>query len=413
MKNFNYFLIILISLLALIAAIVYNSVYSGGPLAEAPEEIPIEEEVIINYLYELPSDSFLIEYGKVKNNQTFSVLLSSLGIPHERINAVIKKAAGIFDAHKFRAGNKYTVFYNNDSIKSASYFIYEKDPVEYVVFDFRDSLNAWNGYKDIDTLTRNFIGSIQTSLWNVFTGQGANPMVAIELSEIFAWTVDFFGLQKNDSFRIVYEEYFIEDISIGIGNVHGAYFRHLGRDFWAIPFYQDGKVDFFDADGSSLRKAFLKAPLTYSRISSRYSNSRLHPVLKIRRPHHGVDYAAPTGTPVVSIGDGVVTKAGYDGGAGNMVKIKHNNTYSTAYLHLSRYGKGIKTGAYVKQGDVIGYVGSTGLSTGPHLDFRFYRNGAAIDPLKVESPPVEPIKDVNIDSFIEKKALVMDMINSF
>jgi hypothetical protein len=138
MKNFNYFLIILISLLALIAAIVYNSVYSGGPLAEAPEEIPIEEEVIINYLYELPSDSFLIEYGKVKNNQTFSVLLSSLGIPHERINAVIKKAAGIFDAHKFRAGNKYTVFYNNDSIKSASYFIYEKDPVEYVVLDFRD-----------------------------------------------------------------------------------------------------------------------------------------------------------------------------------------------------------------------------------------------------------------------------------
>jgi len=176
----------------------------------------------------------------------------------------------------------------------------------------------------------------------------------------------------------------------------GAWFYHNETDFWAIPFVQGGERSFFDEKGNSLRKAFLKAPLRYSRISSGFSHSRFHPILKIRRPHHGVDYAAPAGTPVLTVGDGLVTGVGFQrNGGGNYVKIKHNSVYSTTYMHLSGFGRGVRQGAYVKQGDIIGYVGSSGLATGPHLDFRFYRNGSAVNPLSVEAPPVEPIHEEN------------------
>ena len=408
----SHIISLLLALLALLAVIIYNSVYKVGHDEVITLEEPEAEEIVINYIYNIPADSFRIERGKVKQNQPFSTLLYNLGVPHETINTSLGLASDIFDARRFRAGNNYTVFYTNDTLENTAYFVYERDPVEYIVFSFTDSISVWSATKDIDTIRQTFSASIQSSLWNALNEKGANPMVAIELSEIFAWTVDFFGLQRGDSFLIVYNEYFVEEERYGIGTIYGAYFRHMGRDFWAIPFEQDGQVDFFDADGSSLRKAFLKAPLRYSRISSRFSHSRMHPILKIRRPHHGIDYAAPVGTPVLSVGDGVVIKTGYDRGAGNMVRIKHNSTYSTAYLHLSRYGKGIKNGAYVKQGDIIGYVGSSGLSTGPHLDFRFYKNGHPVDPLRVESPPVEPVKQENLERFAMRKTEVIDLLNS-
>ena len=181
----------------------------------------------------------------------------------------------------------------------------------------------------------------------------------------------------------------------------------------AIPFIQDGKETYFDIDGNSLRKAFLKAPLQFSRISSRYSSSRLHPILRIRRPHFGVDYAAPVGTPVVSIGDGRIISATTENGSGKMVKIQHNSVYATAYLHLSRFGKGISPGVFVKQGDIIGYVGSSGLSTGPHLDFRFYQNGSPVDPLKVDAPPVEPVSEANNARFEKIKSVVLSLLGTF
>jgi murein DD-endopeptidase MepM/ murein hydrolase activator NlpD len=225
-------------------------------------------------------------------------------------------------------------------------------------------------------------------------------MLAIELSEIFAWSIDFFGIQRGDQYKVIYQESFVDSQSIGITKVMGAWFYHNDTDFWAIPFTQGGERSFFDEKGNSLRKAFLKAPLRYSRISSGFSHSRMHPILKIRRPHHGVDYAAPAGTPVQTVGDGVITAVGYQrNGGGNYVKIKHNSVYSTTYMHLSRFGKGIRQGVYVKQGDVIGYVGSTGLASGPHLDFRFYRNGSAVNPLRVEAPPVEPVEEENLAAY--------------
>ncbi len=377
-------------------------------LSEIPEEA-LPEPVLI-YRYGLPVDSFKIVSDKIRNNQLLSNILFDLGLSNAKINIAVKKGAGIFDVRKFKTGNSYLGFKSGDSL---SYFVYETDPVNYIVFQFKDSIRVWRGEKIIDTIRKNFTGSISTSLWNTFRDNSANPVLANVLSDIYAWSIDFFGLQAGDSLRVVYDEHFVDSISMGIGKVYGAWFRHMGTDFWAIPFEQDSMESFFDDQGKSLRKAFLKSPLKFSRISSRFSSSRMHPVLKIRRPHHGIDYAAPVGTPVNAIGDGIIMKTGNEGGSGNMIRIKHNSVYSTAYLHLRGYAKGIHTGSYVKQGDVIGYVGSTGLSTGPHLDFRFYKNGYSVDPLKVEAPSVDPVKPENLRKYEMVKEGVMGMLGSF
>jgi len=414
MKKINLEFIIVA--LVVVLSVVIAWFFSGTPsykkqLTNIPDSVSTPLE--IPSLYGLPVDSFLIGGGKVRTDMMLAGLLNNLGVSGDVINRLMQKTETVFDVRKFKAGNKYQTFSSLDSIHQLNYFVYEKDAVNFIVFKVSDSLEVWNGVKQIDTLRNTFSGRIQSSLWNTFADRGSNPMMANELSEIYAWTIDFFGLQVGDSLKVIYDEYFVDSVSIGIGKIHGAWFRSMNTDFWAVPFVQDSFESYYDDKGQSLRKAFLKAPLRFSRISSRFSNSRMHPVLKIRRPHHGVDYAAPVGTPVYSIGDGVVIQTGYNGGAGNMVKIKHNSVYSTVYMHLSKYASGIRQGGYVKQGDVIGYVGSTGLSTGPHLDFRFYKNGSPVDPLKVEAPPVDPIKKENIDSFNIVKQSVMKSLSGF
>jgi murein DD-endopeptidase MepM/ murein hydrolase activator NlpD len=212
---------------------------------------------------------------------------------------------------------------------------------------------------------------------------------------------------------VIYEEQFIGDKSMGISNIYGAEFDWSGSAIYAVPMIQEGKESFFDPDGNSLRKAFLKAPVRFSRITSGFSSGRMHPILKIVRPHFGVDYAAPVGTPVYSIGDGKVTSIGVEGESGRIVRIKHNSVYSTAYMHLSSFGKNVSTGAFVKQGDIVGYVGASGLATGPHLDFRFYKNGYAVDPLKVDAPPVEPVLEENKEKFGKIKTVVLSLLGTF
>jgi murein DD-endopeptidase MepM/ murein hydrolase activator NlpD len=228
---------------------------------------------------------------------------------------------------------------------------------------------------------------------------GIDISLAARLENIYAWTIDFFYLQKGDYFKVVYEEEFVEGESIGISRIKGATFSHGGKDFHALYFDQEGKPDYFDEAGNSLRKAFLKAPLQYSRISSRFSNSRFHPVLKRYKAHLGVDYAAPHGTPIMAVGDGIVQEATRRGGNGNFVKIKHNSMFATQYLHMSGFAKGIRPGVAVRQGEVIGYVGSTGLATGPHVCFRFWKNGQQVNPLAIEMPPSEPILDTLREQF--------------
>jgi len=358
---------------------------AGTELEEAEVHIP-------NTAYGIVIDSMVIYKDKIKKNQFLADILLKYDVDYQTIDLLTRNSnKEVFDVRRMRAGNKYTILCTNDSISSVQYFVYEETPTSYVVFDLRDSVHMHKGEKEIEIRTKTTAGVISSSLWNAMVENETNPNLTNELSEIYAWTIDFFGIQKGDSYKIVYDELYVEDQNVGIGKVHAALFKHAGHDYYSFYYIQDSTGDYFDEDANSLRRTFLKAPLHFKRISSKFSNNRLHPILKVRQPHHGVDYAAAYGTPVVAIGDGVVTYAAKKGANGNIVKIKHNGTYTTAYLHLSKFGKGIRSGTHVKQGDVIGYVGSTGRSTGPHLDFRFYRNGKAIDPLKVKSPPANPV----------------------
>ncbi|WP_303920376.1 M23 family metallopeptidase [Draconibacterium sediminis] len=392
--------------------VALSQLFSCAPKKAQQEETPLLDTVVEVKMpelkYGLPVDSFTLEMGKVKNNQYLSQILNARGVGMGTIDKIARKSRDVFDVRKIKSGENFCILSTLDSVPVAKYFVYENSPVEYTVFELTDTLGIYKGEKEVKTRQRTAHGVVETSLWNAMVDNGQDPMLALELSDIFAWTIDFFAIQKGDRFRVIYDEQFVDSVSIGIGEIYAVQFDHYGEDNYAFIFDQDDRWDYFDEQGKSLRKAFLKAPLKFSRISSRFSNNRMHPVLRIRRPHHGVDYAAPKGTPVMSIGDGtVVAKAYQKSGGGNYLKIKHNSVYTTTYMHLSGYGKGIHTGARVKQGQVIGYVGSTGLASGPHLDFRVAKNGSLVDPLKVKAPPVEPVKEENMTRYNAVKDSLM------
>jgi hypothetical protein len=382
-------------------------------IAPIPDSSLSDQQKAPILVFGIPSDSFNLIPGHIKPNGFLSQILLDHGVTMQEIDQVIKNSSAVFDVRKIKSGNNYTLFCDTDSLARARYLVYEHDPTTCYIFSFRDSLNITPFRKEIRKVIKYSSGTIETSLWDAMINGGMHPSLAFQLSDIYAWTVDFFWLQKGDSFKVIYEESFIDDKSLGAGRIFGAQFTWSGKTITAVPFIQDGKESFFEDDGNSLRKAFLKAPLSFSRITSRFSSSRMHPILRIRRPHYGVDYAAPIGTPVHAVGDGRVISATVENGSGRMVKISHNSVYSTAYLHLSRFGDGIRAGAYVKQGDIIGYVGSSGLSTGPHLDFRFYQNGYPVDPLKVVAPPVEPVSEANKGRFEINKSVVLSLLSTF
>lgn len=369
------------------------------------QEVKAPEPVM---LFKLPIDSFTVVPGQIRSGQNLSDVLVSKGISMTKIDEISKKSILTFDLRKMKVNNPYYFFMNKKIPSKVEYFIYEINPVDYVVYQLSDSLRIYKDKKPIITQIKTASGVITSSLWNTMKAQALNPMLAMDLSEIYAWSIDFFGIQKGDKFRVVYEENFVYGKSIGLGRIFAAQFVHANEDFYAFHFTQNNEDSYFDDKGKSLKKAFLKAPLKFSRISSSFSASRFHPVLKIYRPHFGVDYAAPTGTPVVSIGDGtVVAKAYQAAGGGNYLKIKHNSVYTTSYMHLSGYGPGIASGVRVRQGQVIGYVGATGLASGPHLDFRVFLNGSPVDPLKVKAPPTEPILDRNLKFYTTHRDSLM------
>lgn len=356
------------------------------------------------YKYGLPVDSFHIEIGTIGPNQHLSHILGSYGVAMGIIDQIARQSKEIFDVRKIRNGQKYAIFQTPDSIHETRFFVYENSATDFYVFELFDSLKVYRGENEIVRKLRTGYGEISSSLWNTMKDNNLDPMLALKLSDIFAWAIDFYAIQKGDQFRVIYDELLVDSAYIGIGDIYAVQFDHAGSENFAFGFEQDERFDYFDENGMSLRRAFLKSPLEFSRISSHFSHSRLHPVLRIRRPHHGVDYAAPHGTPVRSIGDGtVIARAFQAGGGGNYVKIKHNSVYTTTYMHLSGFGKGVTTGARVKQGQVIGFVGATGLATGPHLDFRVHKNGSPVDPLKVEAPPVEPVHQEKMGEYIVLK----------
>lgn len=350
--------------------------------------------------YGLPIENYIVKNDTLQPRETLADILYRLGFTAQQVYNLAQCPDSIFDVRRMRPGQPYALLCDKDSAATPRYFIYEESPKSYITFDLGDNYRATRCTKPVEWRESEVAGRVNSSLWVAMEESGASPQLAVLMSHIFGWSIDFFGIQKGDEFRLIYSQEHVEEKPLNNYRILAASFATADTIVYAIPFVQDGEELFYNNNGNSLEGAFLKAPLDFYRITSKFTNSRFHPVLKRYRAHHGVDYAAPTGTPVYAIGSGKVIAKGYQaGGGGNYVKIRHNSTYTTTYMHLSRFAKGLKVGDSVKQKEVIGYVGSTGLSTGPHLDFRVYENGKPINPLTIKSQPKKPISQENKEAF--------------
>lgn len=355
-----------------------------------------EDEVVQDTIYPLGfcTDSFDMIQGTLKPGENFNSLLTKLGLSYEDAHNLASISASSFDMRKMRAGNAWQAYYDveDNEVRSLQFLVYEEDKLNTTIFRCTPPFDLWRRTKPVEMQRKCADVTISSSMWNDMVAAGVTPLLIVELSEIYAWTIDFFALQPGDRFRVLYDQEVCDGEVIDVHTVYYALFNRDNKEIPAIMLdMENGGNIYWNEKGESLKKAFLKAPLKFSRISSGFTYHRKHPVTGKVKAHTGVDYAAPKGTPVMSIGDGTVVSKGWFGGGGNTVKIRHNSVYTTAYLHLSRYAPGIKPGVRVSQGDVIGYVGSTGLSTGPHLDFRVWKNGTPINPLTMESPASEPL----------------------
>lgn len=351
--------------------------------------------------YGMALDSFVVYKDVIAPNQFLANILLKYHIPYPEIDQLVKKSESIINIKNIAAGKKYTILCSKDSIGKAQCFIYEPNETEYVVFDMRDSISIYKGQKEVVTKIKHLKGTINSSLYKTLSDKNVSHILAIEMANVYAWTIDFYSIQKGDWFDVVYEEKYVANKFIGIGKVLAANFNHYGKNFYAYQFTQDGVSNFFDEKGNSLKRAFLKSPLEFGKLTSGFTMKRFHPVQKINKPHLGTDYAAPTGTPILATGDGIVVESAHKAYNGNYVKIKHNSTYTTQYLHMSK--RIAKTGQRVKQGDVIGLVGSTGLATGPHVCYRFWKHGQQTNHLKEETPPAEPVKKEFKEAFNQLK----------
>ncbi len=373
---------------------------------EAPPPIIERDEFGIQKSFEVVS-------RQIRRNETFADILTAHDVDYSDVVDLVETARPVFDVRLMQAGKPMHVY--RDSLAKTRYVVYQKDPIRYVVFDLAsDSSHVFEGERQVEVTQRRLSGVINNSLYATLESSGISsslvPMLASDLSEVFAWQVDFYRIQKGDEFNVLFEERSIDGEPIGIGEIVAARFAHGESDYYG--FYFDGgeHAGYYDEKGNSLQKALLKAPLKYKRISSRYTKRRFHPVQKRYKAHLGTDYAANPGTPIRTVGDGVVLEARYARYNGNYVKIRHNGTYTTGYLHMSRIAKGLRPGAKVKQGEVIGYVGSTGLATGPHLCYRFWKNGAQVDPLKEEIPPAHPVDAVYRERFLAVRDSLMPQL---
>ena len=375
-----------------------------------------KKQVKINKKFGIETDSFKLHFDKVKKNELLSTILLRHHIPYPTIDKIVKKSKNVFDVRQIVPGKKYTIFTaKNDPKKKAQYFVYEKDAINYIVINLNDTVLVQSGKNSVEVIKKTVSGTINSSLYLSLKDKGASPLLTYELADIFAWQIDFHRIQKGDAYKVVYEEKYVNGRPIGIGKIEAASFTHFNSEYYAFYFDQDGVGEYFDEEAGSLRKAFLKAPVKFSRISSKYSPKRFHPVQKRYKAHLGTDYAAPTGTPIFAVGDGQILEATRKRYNGKYVKLRHNSTYTTQYLHMSKIAKGMKPGKKVRQGQIIGYVGSTGLATGPHVCFRFWKNGRQVDHLREKFPPSKPVDKKHMDRYkihLKKMMKTLDEIDS-
>lgn len=373
--------------------------------------VPVVEEPMIKYGFDL--NEYEIVADTVKSGATFNDLIIQHIVEGQSAYQTAKRLNEIYDLRRIQAGKPFKILKRKDSIGTPEAFIYEPSKLDYVVVNFNDTLAAYKDKHPITYKRKTASGIINSTLSEAMAEEGLGLSAIYELSDIYRWSIDFFKLQKGDRFKMIYKERYINDsIYAGIESIEAAVFETDETPFYAFDYVTDsvtGISDYYDENGKTLRSFFLKAPVNYSRISSRFTKRRFHPVQKRWKAHKGTDYAAAYGTPIVATANGVVTKSSYTGGNGNYVKIKHNGTYSTQYLHMTK--RKVKVGQRVKQGQVIGTVGSTGLATGPHVCYRFWVNGRQVDPYKQNLPSADPLPKDKMEDYLQFIAPLKDEID--
>ena len=389
--NKIFYIIIVLNLLFIISCKNVNS---------AETSISVKEKIVERFGYTL--NDFYVLKDTIKSGDSFGSILEKNNLFYPQIYNIVQKAKQVYDVRKINIGKPYTILFSKDSLRTPELFIYQPNLIDYVLVSLTDSLWAEKKSKAVKLLEFKAQGIITSSLSETMEEKKLSPLLSNELSEIYAWTIDFFRLEKGDNFKIIYSGKYVEDsIYVGLNRIHSAYFEHRGKPFYAIEFETDSKrgiFEYFDENGKNLRRAFLRSPLQFSRISSRYNLKRKIAYYGRVRPHLGTDFAAPVGTSIRSTASGTVVKASYTRGNGRYVTVKHNATYSTQYLHMKK--RGVKVGQFVKQGDYIGSVGMTGNTSGPHVCYRFWKNGKQVDPLRQKLPEAKPISKILKEKYL-------------
>ena len=388
----------------------YNIDFSVFKPEQAP---PPKQQKIVEYKFGFPLDDFVFESSKIKSNQFLGEILSENGISSRTIAEIEEKAKDVFDVRNIRSGKKYHLVRADTCANSACAFIYEPNPLRFVIYDLRDSVEIEVVENEFDLVVESAAGEINSSLWQAMADQDIHPGVIDLMEDALGSSVSFYHTKKGDRFKAIYERKYINGEPVSLGRLIGAYFENKYGEYYSVYYENDLYAGFYDMEGRPSKKAFLKSPIKGSaRISSRYNRRRLHPIKKRRIPHLGTDYAAPYGTPIISVADGVITKRSFTRNNGRYVKIRHDGTYETQYLHMQRFAKGIKPGVQVSQGTIIGYVGSTGLATGPHVCFRFWKNKNQIDHLRENFPPAEPLPETEMQVYFETRDSIRSLLNN-
>ncbi|MBK9254812.1 MAG: peptidoglycan DD-metalloendopeptidase family protein [Saprospiraceae bacterium] len=399
-------------ILSLTAALVliyfFNSNSSGSKeytLVSPESELNIIQKQ--NLKFGFNPDSVHIENNVIRKNEIFGNILSSNGIATNLILLLEHEARNVFNIRNIQAGKKYHVIKRHECDDKPLAIVYEPDKTKYVIYNLSDSVSVQLIEKDIVTATEVAAGKIETSLWNALDKKGIDPAIIDKMEEALSSNVDFYHARKGDEFKLIYESKYVDKEYVGMGKLIGASYKNSQGEFYSMLYKTKDKEGYFDSEGRPARKAFLKAPVKFSRISSSYNLRRFHPIKQKTMAHLGTDYAAPYGTEIRSVADGVVIATGYTSGNGNFVKVRHDKVYETQYLHMSKFAKGIKSGTPVKQGQTIGYVGATGLATGPHVCFRFWKNGKQVNHLNEKLPSAEPMHISELPDFFKYRDEIM------
>jgi murein DD-endopeptidase MepM/ murein hydrolase activator NlpD len=364
-----------------------------------------------SFLFGFNTDSFYIEKNLIRKNDVFGNILNTHGVNTNLTLLLEHEAKDIFNIRNIRVGQPYHVVKKHECDDTPVAIVYEPDNFKYIVCDLRESVKVTLVEKEIELCEEVVSGKIESSLWGTLEAQGINPAIIDLMEEALSSSVDFYHTRKGDEFKLIYENKYVDGRLTGLGRLIAACYINDNGANYSILYKSKDYEGYFDAEGRPARKSFLKAPVKFTRISSNYNLRRFHPIKGKTIPHLGTDYAAPYGTEIRSVSDGVVTASAYNGGNGNFVKVKHDNVYETQYLHMSRFAKGIRPGVRVRQGQTIGYVGATGLATGPHVCFRFWKNGRQVNHLKEKLPPPQPMSMQELPDFFEHRDKLLVRLN--